>query len=260
MLETRRREAQKRLEKTEAAVFRSTSAIAAAESSLTALAGRRQSAADEIKQRQSQLAQHQQSAASVEQALAGLRSALATHDTELTTQAAQRPALQAAIAARTQGLRGSADQRSMPPTTSAARSSYAWRRCRACTRAWPATIPACAPCSTPARGGTLKGVVGTVASLVRVPSQYEAAIGAALGSHEQDIVTETWQDAEAAVELLRQSRGGRSTFLPLDVIRGRGNNEQVKAPSAGQLTWWRYRSATAISPPICWAACCSSMI
>lgn len=65
----------------------------------------------------------------------------------------------------------------------------------------------------------LTGVVGLVASLIRVPSELETAIEVALGGHLQDVVVARWQDAEAAVELLKRSRAGRATFLPLDTIR-----------------------------------------
>jgi len=65
----------------------------------------------------------------------------------------------------------------------------------------------------------LRGVLGTVAQLLRVPAHLEVAIETALGSHLQDIVVETWADAEAAIEYLKTSHGGRATFLPLDSIR-----------------------------------------
>jgi chromosome segregation protein len=65
----------------------------------------------------------------------------------------------------------------------------------------------------------LAGIIGTVAQLVRVPVEYEVAIEVALGGHLQDIVVETWRDAEAAVAYLREGRRGRATFLPLDTVR-----------------------------------------
>jgi chromosome segregation protein len=42
----------------------------------------------------------------------------------------------------------------------------------------------------------------------------------ALGAHLQDVVVERWEHAEAAVDLLKRTRAGRATFLPLDTIRG----------------------------------------
>lgn len=65
----------------------------------------------------------------------------------------------------------------------------------------------------------LSGVLGTVGELLRVPPELERAIETALGGRLQDIVVERWQDAEAAIAYLKQTRGGRATFLPLDHLR-----------------------------------------
>jgi len=67
----------------------------------------------------------------------------------------------------------------------------------------------------------LTGVAGTVASLMRVPSKLEDAIEAALGARLQNVVIETWEDAEQAIAYLKRSRAGWATFLPLDTIRPR---------------------------------------
>jgi chromosome segregation protein len=67
-----------------------------------------------------------------------------------------------------------------------------------------------------AKGSPLRGILGTVASLLRVPSHLEKAIEIALGGALQNVVTESWNDASAAIEYLKQQRGGRATFLPLD--------------------------------------------
>lgn len=68
-------------------------------------------------------------------------------------------------------------------------------------------------------GGPLQGILGTVASLLRVPPQLEKAIEIALGGALQNVVAERWSHASAAIELLRQQRGGRATFLPLDRLQ-----------------------------------------
>jgi len=65
----------------------------------------------------------------------------------------------------------------------------------------------------------LRGVVGTVAHLLRVPGDLETAIETALGGHLQDVVVETWADAEKAIDHLKATQGGRATFLPLDTLR-----------------------------------------
>ena len=62
----------------------------------------------------------------------------------------------------------------------------------------------------------LSGILGTVATLLRVPSHLEKAVEMALGGALQNVITESWNDASAAIEYLKQQRGGRATFLPLD--------------------------------------------
>ena len=69
-----------------------------------------------------------------------------------------------------------------------------------------------------ARDGRLRGIVSSVAGLMQVPPDLETAIEAALGPHLHDIVVETLADAEAAIHFLKQIKGGRATFLPLDRI------------------------------------------
>ena len=73
------------------------------------------------------------------------------------------------------------------------------------------------------RSGRLQGIRGTVAELLDVPQRYEVAIEVALGGRLQDLVVETWPDAEAAIAMLKHTGAGRATFHPLDTIRsGRG--------------------------------------
>jgi chromosome segregation protein len=69
------------------------------------------------------------------------------------------------------------------------------------------------------REGGLTGIVGTVASLVQVPAELETAVETALGGHLQDIVTETWDEAAAAIALLKEGKAGRCTFWPLKTVR-----------------------------------------
>jgi chromosome segregation protein len=75
------------------------------------------------------------------------------------------------------------------------------------------------------RLGKLKGIIGTLASQISVPEQLETAIEAALGGHLQDIVVDRWENAEAAIGLLKKQNAGRATFQPLDTQR-RSDNQQ----------------------------------
>ena len=76
--------------------------------------------------------------------------------------------------------------------------------------------------------GELGGVLGTVASLVRVPPQLDKAIETALGGAFQNVVTERWADASQAIGWLQRSGRGRATFLPLDRLNVRN---RIDAPN-----------------------------
>ncbi len=65
----------------------------------------------------------------------------------------------------------------------------------------------------------LPGIYGTVAQLGEVDSQHALAIEVAAGNALQYIVVETEEDAIRAINYLKQIRGGRATFLPLNKIR-----------------------------------------
>ncbi|MBE2240522.1 MAG: chromosome segregation protein SMC [Caldilineaceae bacterium] len=64
--------------------------------------------------------------------------------------------------------------------------------------------------------GRLRGMLGTVASQLRVPAQLDKAIETALGGALQNVITASWHDAAHAIEYLKQQHSGRATFLPLD--------------------------------------------
>ena len=70
-----------------------------------------------------------------------------------------------------------------------------------------------------ARGNALSGILGTVAQLLEVPAEYEVAIEVALGGHLQDVVVDSWADAETAIAYLREGGRGRATFLPVGTVR-----------------------------------------
>ncbi len=64
------------------------------------------------------------------------------------------------------------------------------------------------------------GICGVLSELIRVPAEYEAAISIALGGSLQNIVTDTTGAAERAIEYLKQTSGGRATFLPVEAVKG----------------------------------------
>ena len=65
----------------------------------------------------------------------------------------------------------------------------------------------------------LDGVHGLVASLGHADSRYQLALEIAAGARLGQIVVEDDTVASAAIALLKQKRGGRATFLPLNKIR-----------------------------------------
>ncbi len=70
-------------------------------------------------------------------------------------------------------------------------------------------------------GSKLDGIIGTVADIIRVPAAYVTAVEAALGPALQNLVAEDDAAARAAIAYLKKTRGGRATFLPLNILSGR---------------------------------------
>ena len=67
----------------------------------------------------------------------------------------------------------------------------------------------------------ITGIIGVVADLIDVEKKYELAIETALGAKLQNVVTEDDSVARKAVKYLKSSSGGRATFLPLNMVKGR---------------------------------------
>ena len=68
--------------------------------------------------------------------------------------------------------------------------------------------------------GTIRGVHGPVANLLRSDEESALAIETALGASAQNIVIDSQNDGRQAIEMLKRTDAGRATFLPLDTIRG----------------------------------------
>ncbi|MEA4912865.1 MAG: chromosome segregation protein SMC [Oscillospiraceae bacterium] len=66
---------------------------------------------------------------------------------------------------------------------------------------------------------SLRGVIGTVASLITIQKGCELAIETALGAATQNVVVEDENSAKQAIAFLKDTKAGRATFLPLDTIR-----------------------------------------
>lgn len=69
--------------------------------------------------------------------------------------------------------------------------------------------------------GALKGIHGTVSQLISVKGEYAIAIETAFGNSIQNIVTDTENDAKAAINFLKKGNLGRATFQPVSAIKGK---------------------------------------
>ena len=63
------------------------------------------------------------------------------------------------------------------------------------------------------------GIIGVVADIIKVEKKYETAIETALGSSIQNVVTKDEETAKEMIAYLKQTRGGRATFLPLTSVK-----------------------------------------
>ncbi len=74
--------------------------------------------------------------------------------------------------------------------------------------------------------GALKGVHGPLSQLITVKDKYSVAVETALGVAIQNIVVDNENDAKKAIAYLKETRGGRATFLPLTAIKSRSLEEK----------------------------------
>ncbi len=86
---------------------------------------------------------------------------------------------------------------------------------------------------TAARSGKLRGIIGPVSSILGVKKGYEVAIETALGYSMQNLVVENESAAKAAMAFLKQTKGGRATFLPLDTVKAQ--HFSAALPQGAQL-------------------------
>lgn len=73
--------------------------------------------------------------------------------------------------------------------------------------------------------GRLSGIHAPVSKLIKVPQEYALAVETALGYSIQHIVVDGEEDAKQAIEMLKQNKSGRATFLPISSVHGRELSE-----------------------------------
>ncbi len=71
-----------------------------------------------------------------------------------------------------------------------------------------------------ALGSGIKGIIGSVADIIRVEDDYRQAIAGALGRRSEYIITDTAETAQEVINYVKKA-GGWVTTLPLDLVKGR---------------------------------------
>lgn len=71
-------------------------------------------------------------------------------------------------------------------------------------------------------------VKGLIADVVECAPEYETAIETAFGGAMQNVITQTRDDAAYLINYLKSNRAGQVTFLPIEALRPRYENDQIK--------------------------------
>lgn len=81
-----------------------------------------------------------------------------------------------------------------------------------------------------------KGILGTVADLFQVSSEYRIALEVALGSSMQNVICQNENDAREGIAYLKSKKSGRVTFLPLSSLQvGESKKEEFYLRENGCL-------------------------
>lgn len=72
-------------------------------------------------------------------------------------------------------------------------------------------------------------IEGLIADIVRCDGEFEVAIETAFGGAMQNVITRTRDDARYLIEYLKRTRSGQVTFLPIDALRPRVENDMIKS-------------------------------
>ncbi len=72
-------------------------------------------------------------------------------------------------------------------------------------------------------------IKGLIADVVSCDKDYEVAIETAFGGAMQNVITGTREDAKELIEYLKRTRGGQVTFLPIDALKPRYENDMIKS-------------------------------
>lgn len=81
---------------------------------------------------------------------------------------------------------------------------------------------------TTREGHPCRTIYGPLSQLIRVDETYVTAVEIALGANIQNIVVEDEATAQAAIYALKKANAGRTTFYPLDTMRGYPESPDLK--------------------------------
>ena len=74
---------------------------------------------------------------------------------------------------------------------------------------------------------SLRGICGTLSSLIEIDAEYTNAIDTALSYAQNTIVCDEVDNAKKAINFLKENRLGRATFFPIEVIKPRYLDNEV---------------------------------
>ncbi len=72
-------------------------------------------------------------------------------------------------------------------------------------------------------------VKGLIADVVSCEKDYEVAIETSFGGAMQNVITGTREEARELIEYLKRTRSGQVTFLPIEALKPRYENDQIKS-------------------------------
>lgn len=99
----------------------------------------------------------------------------------------------------------------------------------------------------PGAGAGTQAVHGIMADFISAPAHLESAVSAVLGDRLQGVVVDAPQVGAGGVELLKELKEGRTTFLPRDC---RGGPSEGTSARSGQAMGWSDPSVSASSSSI----------
>ncbi len=71
-------------------------------------------------------------------------------------------------------------------------------------------------------------IMGLIADVVSCEREYEVAIETAFGGAMQNVITRTRDDARYLIEYLKRTRSGQVTFLPVEALKPRYENNEIR--------------------------------